>query len=310
MSTIHRLALASALTLSLGASTGCQKLITAAQQDSPSASASVKASVPPASGSAAAAHSAASGDETNQITFKKKDPQVGTSFTVKDDNSMTFELTKPKKTSGGNADKAVRKIEILAAEGRTINRVKVTYTEKEDTSIDEGKETTKRPAVRGKGYVVESVNGKLTVADEARSKLKTEENDVVSKDMQGSVGKPDKMLSALPDVPLKIGDSANGLAEWLKDAFVEMGGDIQITSTSVKLKEVKTDSNGRFGVFDVKSVLNMKQGAINFKMDIAGTLEVRVDGRPQALVLSGPVEVKGGGAEGTGKLSISRKMEY
>mgnify|MGYP000978902286 CR=1 FL=1 len=30
----------------------------------------------------------------------------------------------------------------------------------------------------------------------------------------------------------------------------------------------------------------------------------------QALTLAGPLDVRGGGAEGTGKLSVSRKMEY
>lgn len=288
---------------------GCKKLITAAADDpaAPSASASSK----PAPHASASASGSTSDESPTQITFKKKDPQVGSTLTVSDDNSMSFELTKPKKTSGGSSDKAERKIEILGAEGRTINRVKLTYTEKAETSIDEGKETTKRPAVRGKSYVVEAgTNGKLVVNDESRSKLKAEETDVITKDMAGTVGKPDKMLSALPDVPLKVGDSANGLAEWIKDGLVEMGGQVEIKSTTVKLKEVKTDSKGRYGVFDVKSNLVMKQGAIEFKMDLSGTLEVRVDGRPQALTLAGPLDVRGGGAEGTGKLSVSRKMEY
>lgn len=263
-------------------------------------------------GAAAAGSSSASAiapAKLDRITFKKKDPAVGMQYGYHDATEMSLDLTKPKKAEIVRKDSSEQKVELLAVEGRIVQRVKVTYVEKSETEIDDGKETIKKPLVRGRTYFAEAKGGKIDVRDENRRAVKKEESDVVSKDYAEMLGKPDKLLAALPDVPVKVGDSANGLAEWVKDGLVQMGN-IDIKSTSVKLDSVATDAHGNYGVFAVKAKVTLKVGALSFDLDLTGHLDVREDGRPQAFELAGPLVVKGGGAEGTGKLSFAKSIDF
>jgi hypothetical protein len=253
--------------------------------------------------------SAIAPEKLDRITFKKKDPAVGMQYGYHDATEMSLGLTKPKKADIVRKDASEQKVELLAVEGRIVQRVKVTYVEKSETEIDDGKETIKKPLVRGHTYFAEAKAGKIEVRDENRRTVKKEESDVVSKDYAEMLGKPDKLLAALPDVPVKVGDSANGLAEWVKDGLVQMGN-IDIKSTSVKLDSVATDARGNYGVFAVKAKVTLKVGALSFDLDLTGHLDVREDGRPQAFELAGPLAVKGGGAEGTGKLSFGKTIDF
>jgi hypothetical protein len=236
---------------------------------------------------------------------------VGLTFGVVDSSHMVMTITQPRKLDSQEMERSERRIEVLAAEGSTVGRVKVTYKDRSVTEVADGQETTRKPAVRGKTYVVERADEKvLVITDEAKRPAKKEEADLVAADFARDLGKPDRLLAALPDAPLAPGDAAGGLAEWVRDEMATMGDGVEITSCTVALREIKAEVSGRVGAFEVKATLSMKPRGVTITADLSGALDVREDGRLIALDLGGPLAVKGAGAEGTGRMSLQQKRDY
>ncbi len=245
-----------------------------------------------------------------EIAFHKKDPAVGMVVSVVDTSDTAMSITKPTKVEAQEREKTERTIEILTADGPTVTRIKVTYVDKAVTEIDDGVETTRRPVVRGRSYVVESANGSFLVTDDKRNPVKKEELDIVAADFADEIGKPDRMLASLPDVPIKVGDAVDGLAAWIERALSSMGRGVEITTSTVRLEKITPDPSGAIGTFDVKASVSMKTRGVTVTHDLAGSLDVAEDGHVRSFALRGPLALKGAGAEGTGTTAVSQTRSY
>ncbi len=252
----------------------------------------------------------ASTSASSTLAFARKALAPGLVVSIVDSSQMTMNITQPRKLDSQETEKSERRIEVVATDGGAASRVKVTYVDKAITEVADGQETTRRPAVRGKSYIVEQLDGKLVVTDAARTAARKEEVDIVAADFAQDLGKPDRMVASVPEAPLRVGDPVGPLAEWVRDELSKMGDGIEIKSCTVALRAVKNEPNGKVGAFSVKTTLSMKPRGVTITMDLEGELAVREDGRPLALDLGGPLVVKGGGAEGTGKVSVQQKRDY
>jgi hypothetical protein len=177
---------------------------------------------------------------------------------------------------------------ILATDGTAIQKLQVTYTDKTDVEKDaQGKEAKKASPVSGKVYVVEDKDGKHIVTTDKGKTPPPVEMTLVEKSYK-MVGKPDPMMSAMPDRPLVVGQPVPELVKALEEVLDKEGGNMKISELSVVLKEKSGDE----GVFDVKATLTMADGPMSFAMNLAGDMHVRTaDSQLTAMKMSGPVTI-------------------
>ena len=241
--------------------------------------------------------------ELSQITFAKKDPVVGSTYNETQTVEMKMDITAPKKESAAFTEKQNEKVDILATDGKTINKVKVTYSEKTE---NDGKKTVTSP-VSGKTYIAEFKDKKIHVTDADHKKVSAKEEKTVIGDFDDVLGKPDPLLTGMPGTSLKVGDKADALAEALRD-LLSGEKSIELTDITVKLKEIAQGAGGKVGIFDVKVKASVPENP-KLTLDLSGTLSARADdSRLLAILLSGPLTLAGGGvkAEGTAAITMNR----
>jgi hypothetical protein len=261
----------------------------------------------PASSSAATTGSAANSGGTTSaggtIKFTKQDPQVGSSFSQAEALDLKFEITKPDKQSFEESSSTKKQVTILATSGKAITKVKVKYSSASSKTKKDGIDKTNTAQVTGNTYVVESVAGSVNVTDENHKPVSAAESETVAGDF-GELGKPDAVLSQLPDVPLKVGDKADTIADALRASLASNG---ELKSSSVTLKDITSDGNG---VFDVKVSFSQSRGALKMNFDLDGTMTVRSsDSRLVSFDLKGPITF-GGDVTGKGTFTSTDSRTY
>lgn len=243
------------------------------------------------------------------ITFKKKDPVVGSSFTETSTMEMKLDMAAPKKSTSTMKEQITSKVDILGADGKTIIKAKVAYTEHAKAETENGKTKAEASPVAGKTYIVELKDKKLLVTDENHKKVSAKEEKVVRGDIDDVVGKVDPLLTEMPGVPMKVGDKADSLSEALRDL---LSGDdkIEFAETSVKLKEIGTAGTEKVGTFDVKTKVTISGGP-KIVLDVAGTMTIREsDARLVSINLTGPVTLTGSGLKADGTITASQTRTY
>ena len=244
------------------------------------------------------------------ITFKKKNPAVGSSFVDTTSSELKLTVTAPKTSNSSLSEHMASKVDVLGTDnGRTILKVKVTYTEHAKSETNDTKTKTEASPVVGKAYLVEFKDKKLLVTDENHKKVSSKEEKVVRGDVDDVVGKPDPLLSELPDAPMKVGDQADSLSEALRDL---LSGDdkIDFSGTSVKLREIATAGTEKVGTFDVKTTATVA-GPAKVVFDLTGTMTVREsDAKLTAITLTGPVTLTAGSVKAAGTISASQTRTY
>ncbi len=264
-----------------------------------SSAASTSSQTPPATTTASAASapssSAAAPSNADEIVFTKADWAIGTTRTVEYETVSKDTLPNAKRTS---TSRWVAKEEILAAEAKTITKLKTSYIE--STSIGTiGTQEVKDPPVRpvGKTFFVELKDKKLILNDDANHAVPPSALflDTIIRDYAFTVGKPDPVLVGAPEGPLKIGATAfeDTLRAYLNGWY---SGDSNfpkaaLSNVSAKLKAVKIEGGAKLGVFDVTAKVVTQVPPVVY--DFSGTMTVRADSRLVDLDLKGPSAFNG-----------------
>jgi hypothetical protein len=243
------------------------------------------------------------------IIFKKKDPVVGTSFNESSTMDLNIAITSPKKSTSTLKESTASKVDILGADGKTITKAKVTYTDHSKSETDDGRAKNEVSPVTGKSYLAEFKDKKLLITDENHKKVSAKEEKVVRGDLDDVVGKPDPLLTEMPGVPMKVGDKADSLSEALRDL---LSGDdkADFSDTSVRLKEISFQGPDKVGTFDVKTKVTLGTTA-KIILDISGTMTVReADARLTSIKLQGPLTMSAGIVKADGAFNASQTRSY
>lgn len=289
---------------------GCKKLISGAVDD---AVKDAGGSLALALAEAGAPEGGAGGKEASldTIKFKKKDWNVNSSFTNNSNVDVTLEMTKPKASSFTSKDAKTAKVDILAADGKTILKTKVTFSAYSKVETNDGKTKDSTPPVTGKSYVAEFKDKKIVILDESRKKVSAKEEKAVKSEVNDILGKPDPLITALPGGPMKVGDTADSLSEALRELLAEGENDkVELTEPHVTLSKIEMQGSDKVGVFDMKAKINFKQG-FSMVMDLTGTMTVREsDGKVTNMTLKGPLTMTGGGITAAGNVSATQTRTY
>jgi len=219
---------------------------------------------------------------------------------------MTISLTKPLREVS-SIEKQTYTETILAADGKTVLKVKIQYGEQTKTETTDGSSQTTTSPTAGKTYVGEYRNGETVVTDENYKPVPAPEEELVKKQLN-DLGKPNPDLTALPDVPLKPGDRADTLSEMIRSGFAEGNG--ELSDVVVTLKEIQVENGVKKGVFDMSFKVVQPADMFKMTMTLSGTLVIRADnGRMTKMDLAGPFEMHGPNVEGTGKTSFKETAE-
>lgn len=262
------------------------------------------------------------------VSFSKKALPVGQKIKETEKMQMNMSMTvdmsalggKPETTKISNQESMVRQSEVLALNKDAPTKLKVTYSEKHEIAVEEGKEKKTTSPVSGKSYLVERKGDQVVVTGADGAKVSDEELAVVQADHK-ELGQPDTVSSSLHGKTIKPGDEVPGLAaviesELTQGAAEEVGADAKVSGVQVKFREQK---NG-VGLFDVAVIFTQAEGPMTIRMDLKGTLGVRTaDTQPAELTLKGPVAIDLGEPDpsappmkitGSGDMSLSLTQSY
>ena len=243
-----------------------------------------------------AATTAATADKPAGVVFTKKAPAVGD----KRDEDETMDLSMALSIDLGNGkpmnqdvkehDEKKRVVEVLAATGDAVTKVKVIYGTVDKKTTEGGKDKTKPSPTSGKTYIVDSAGGKTTVTDANGKASPVIEAKEVEKDFK-SLGKPDPMTAAIPSTPLKPGDKVDAmstaLTEFLNRDMKESEG-VKVSNVNVTFKEQSGDE----GIFDLALTVTKEDGPMGLAIDLKGTAHMLVKGStPTKLEMKGPIKI-------------------
>lgn len=183
---------------------------------------------------------------------------------------------------------------VLAARKGVIERVKVSYGDGYEESVEDGKTQRKKSPVSGKVYVAGLVKGRVVVTDEVGKPVSKEEQELVE-DQLPVLGKVDPLDAALPDTPIRVGDSLDRFAKVFEREMLPEGDPtMRFHDTQVRLAEVTRDARGSVGTFRVSTTLTIKdpENPIVMTFPMEGRMSLLADGvRALDFTLSGPVRV-------------------
>jgi hypothetical protein len=231
--------------------------------------------------------------ETPKATFTKKAPVEKQKHEEK--SSMKMDLTldveeggKKKTSSIKQTENESRTEEILAVKGDAITKVKVTYADISGAMGDGKDEHKKTDARAGKTYIVEYLDGKLAITDEAGKKVVPAEATPVEKDF-ALLGKEDPIAAAIPSRTLKPGEDVPEVGKAIENLLKSTcGKDIDVSGATAKFREQKGDE----GIFDVTVTLGKSDGPMKMSIPLKGEMRVRTaDSDTSGIKLSGPIVV-------------------
>jgi len=278
---------------------GCSKSAPSTQSTTSSSSSSPN---PVASASAAPV--------LKTVQFKKSNPAVGASFKRTQVNQLKATSSSPSVvTFAVDAHSSVR-VDVLAADEKTILKVKATYSDNATTNTQGSKAVTETSSVAGKAYIIEFVDKKLLITDENHKKVSAAEASTLKDDFEGLVGKPDPLLTHTPDLPLAVGDRALSIAEATRELFGP-NADVAIEDTSASLKEIALVDGQRVAIFAIQLKVTTS-GNPKIVGHLTGTLGVReADAKLVSYAIDGPVVLTGqGGLKGEGTLAMTEARVY
>lgn len=206
----------------------------------------------------------------------KMDLVVRVNGQVVQDSSMTMRETEESVTT------------VQQVTGDTASKVQVEYRRAEKTQAQGQMEEQATSPTHGKTYVVERKGEELAVTAPDGSTPSEEEQEVVAKD-QRDLGRTDRFFRLLPKTPLTVGQVFQVSPEDARDAFPP--DDMEIKRFQMKLVAV----NEGVARFEVEMLAGGEPSeGLTMTVDLKGEFRVRVaDGRPIALDLAGPIEMKG-----------------
>ena len=209
---------------------------------------------------------------------------------------------------------------MLAVRKGLADRVKVAFGDMYEESTDKGKTTRKNSPFSGKVYVAAYQKGRVVVTDEAGKTVSEEERASVASRIP-NLGKVSPLEAALPDKPIRVGDSLDRFAQVLGEKIFPQGDDstLEFSDTQVRLAGVTKDARGAVGTLRVTTMLTIKgsESPITMTVPLEGTITALGRGaKVLELNLSGPMkaelapELRAQGLTmgGQGELKMSMKL--
>jgi hypothetical protein len=249
-----------------------------------------------------------------EIVIHRTIPRVGTRSQVVNKQHTQMDISGfPTGLDGGTGveisleDK--RTEEVLAVDGKTVRKVRVTYdAHTTSTDVPFGTPTKTTSPVVGHTYVVDATKGATDITDTKGKTPPFNELEVVKRDYD-EVGEDDLLSAALPDTPVHVGDTAPALAEAFKANLIrkskmKLTGDVTARVDKVNNDEVTFAFSGK---------VSLEEGAaMNMTIPLDGKLVVRTsDGWPLEYSVGGPLTFgSDAGLSGKGSISLSAKRTY
>lgn len=254
----------------------------------------------------------------SEITITKKAPKVGDKRSVDHSTDLTMNLAfGPKKIEFSEQEISKRAEEILALDGETITKERVTYQARKKTKSDNGRTgAPDKTKLDGRVVIVEYVKGKTVVTADDGKPLDGPSKAAVEKDFK-RFGKPDKASAALPTRALKVGDEVKELTDALTAEMKEdMDGDKQgMVAEDAKVVLEKAD-NG-IATFKLTMTLRMTKGILKGAIPLTGSFVVRAsDGVLLETNNAGPMNLdiseadKKKGVSGSGTVKTATTYTY
>lgn len=245
-----------ALTLLLGAlAAGCGKK-EGTDKEAPAASGAASGSAAPAAGMLDRIKEAVS----NEITVQIKPPVVGSKRKVEGTTTTTMQLKmKNREMSFSEKTTSRRTEEVLAVDGTTVTRLKVSYEVNSKETTEANKVRTKPDLLAGKTFILEFAAGKVAVSSEDKKPVAGPAKLALLKEFK-TFGQPDKVEAALNGKKLKVGEPVTGLdaelSEQLKNTVDDPRSGLVVDTPRMTLKR----KDGDFAVFEVKASARATKG--------------------------------------------------
>ena len=227
-----------------------------------------------ANDSASPIDSAAKEANPDAIKFTKVPYSVGTVWDMQVEETVELKITVPIAQTQSQTTQTSETLEVLATEGPAVTRLKVVYNHQSVIVTKYPAAPVEKPTpVNGKTYVVELAGGVVVILDDHRVAAPADEDQYVRAEW-GLLGRPDPLLAALPDLPVKRGQSVNGIAEMLtqQDAGAEV---VSYDDKHASLKDIVSESGQQVGIFAFGYKTHLSRGAQKVDGDVTGTLAVR-----------------------------------
>lgn len=197
---------------------------------------------------------------SNEVTLKPKAPAVGMKRQVDESSETNMQIKMgAREMNIVEKETAKRVEEVMAVEGNTITKMKVTYEIHSKESTEGGKTRKTPDLLAGKSFLLESVKGKVNVTTDAGKPVAGPAKNALLKEYK-TFGQQDKVEAALANRPLKIGEPVTGLdevmTEQLKAAVDDGRSGIVVDPPKMTLKR----KDGDFAVFEMAATVKMTKG--------------------------------------------------
>ncbi|WIG94892.1 hypothetical protein [Myxococcus sp. SDU36] len=235
------------------------------------------------------------------IQFKQVKARVGDQEEL--DNAVDMRLAldlraadmdKPMSVAMSVTSSSRHTVTVLAAKGNIVSKVKLAFGDVGEVAEEQGEVQRKASPISRKTYLAEWKKARVVITDAKGTPVSKEEADEVTKHLP-ELGRPDRLEAAFPKQPLAVGATLDGFSDALAKQIVdEQGDDTRVTQTRARLVEVRQESRGAVGIFDVAMTVSRQERNAPFLMTIPlqGQMSVLAEGiQLLELTLSGPVKV-------------------
>ncbi|AKQ69229.1 hypothetical protein A176_006141 [Myxococcus hansupus] len=236
------------------------------------------------------------------IQFKRGDLRVGSANVTENAVDLRLaldlrakDMAEPLKVAVSASSTQRYTTTVLAAKGQVAHKVRVAFDDVVEVSQQQGESQRKVSPVSGKTYVAELRKEGLTITQASGKPVPEGEQAEVKKSLP-KLGKPDEMAAAFPSTPMAVGATLDGFSDALARQLVDDSSEktTRVTEARAKLVEIRQESHGLAGVFDVSMSLSREDAStpIVTTIPLKGQMTVLAKGvRLLDLTLSGPVAV-------------------
>ncbi len=234
------------------------------------------------------------------IEFEKAPLVVGSRTHIRQSVTRRIRFQRPAVEETTTTDTTERTVTILAADSHTPLRIGIEFGSVSTVETRLGVTTRREASIADKRYVAEFVRGRVVVTDARREPVSEVESSAVLRYAR-SLGAPSPEISALPDHPLRVGDTAETIAELVRSGLAE--GKLKAQSVDVVLASIRRERAAAIARFDLRVEGEARDHELVASASIRGSLDIASNGgRFRHVHLEGPLELSSPALAATGTL--------
>lgn len=251
------------------------------------------------------------------LVFARARHVVGQTVRLREVVSRTMRYEQPFARTVASVDEVVRTTTVLAAHDTTLLKVRVRYDLATHTQVEGGTATVEDQPVAGKTYVAEWTPGEadaagagatgLVITDAGYQPVSEAEAAIVRGHARG-LGRPSPELAAVPDVPVKVGDRSDSLAELFKGSLLRRGA-LDAGDVEVELQSIARDGELDVGTFRLRLRGQEQSDGLTVAVDVGGRMILPATGRIRAVVIGGSLDIRGADVAGTGTIALTTEQQ-